>query len=116
MTEEEETTHTTPCPSTDKMDDTDVILDDTTVEVIETPVYTFQITHRLTGNYGVTRSILQWLTGNMSGLVDDYNKPIFGKVNIGFNESILKTFGKKPVCDVYIKVRIMRLISMLIHQ
>ena len=35
-------------------------------------------------------------------LVDDDDNAIFGKVNNGFNENTLKTFGNKPVCDIYI--------------
>ena len=84
------------------LDNTDIIIDDETVQVTETPVYTFTITKRLDPNYGMTTQIIEWLQNNMESLLDDYNKPIFGKVNTGFNEAILKTFGKRPVCDVYI--------------
>lgn len=78
-------------------------VDPNQVEVDLDETYTFQITSKLQGNYGILGQILTWITENMEDLVDDYNKAIFGKVNIGFNENILKTFGKKPVCDVYIK-------------
>ena len=84
------------------MADTDVIVEDETVETTETPVYTFTITGKLDPDYSMAYSILTWLQGNLEGLKDDYLKPIFGKVNTGFNEDILRTFGKRPVCDVYI--------------
>lgn len=85
------------------MDDTDVDIEDATVKVIDTPVYEFTIRERLTPDYGMAYQIIEWLQTNLSSLKDDYNKVIFGKVNTGFNENLLKTFGKKPVCDVYIK-------------
>ena len=64
--------------------------------------YTFCISEQTQPTYGVSTNILEWLKGNMESMLDDYNHPIFGKVNTGFNDNILKTFGKKPVCDVYI--------------
>lgn len=84
------------------LDDTDIIIEDETVQVAETPVYTFKISKQIDPDYGMTTQILEWLQDNMESLLDDYNKPIFGKVNLGFNETTLKTFGKRPVCDVYI--------------
>ena len=64
--------------------------------------YTFCITKQVEPEYGVSTNILEWLKGNMEGMLDDLDHPIFGKVNTGFNDNILKTFGKRPVCDVYI--------------
>lgn len=84
------------------MDDTNINIEDTTIQVIETPIYTFTITQQLDPNYGVTTKIIQWLQTNMTSLKDDYENSLFGKVNYGFNEKVIKTFGKKPVCDVYI--------------
>ena len=86
----------------EQMDDTDINIENETIKVIETPVYEFTITERLDPNYGTTTQIIEWLKTNMESFLDDYNKPLFGKVNTGFNDSILKTFGKRPVCDVYI--------------
>lgn len=97
---DEETNNTNETVET--LDDTDVIIEDTTVQVIETPIYEFTITESLDPDYGMTTQIIQWIQTNMTGLKDDYNKTIFGKVNCGFNDNTLKTFGKKPVCDVYI--------------
>ena len=82
--------------------DTDIIIEDETIGVTETPVYTFTITEKADPDYSMSHSILTWIHDNLAGLQDDYLKPIFGKVNYGFNDDIIKTFGKKPVCDVYI--------------
>ena len=71
--------------------------------VMDTDItYTFTITGQVTPEYSMSTQILEWLRTNLVGLVDDNNHNIFGKVNYGFNESVIKTFGKKPVCDVYI--------------
>ena len=98
MTDEENIELTT----AEIMDDTDINIEDETIKVIETPVYEFTITERIDPNYGTTTQIIEWLQTNMESFLDDYNKPLFGKVNTGFNDSTLKTFGKRPVCDVYI--------------
>lgn len=39
---------------------------------------------------------------NQETTTDEPTDYVFSKVNTGFNETTLKTFGKKPVCDVYI--------------
>ena len=72
------------------------------VEVDLDQVYTFTITEQVDREYGFAHDIITWLQTNMMSLVDDYGEPIFGKVNLGFSEESLRTFGKKPVCDVYI--------------
>ena len=74
--------------------------DNVIVEVDET--YTFTISEKTIPDYRMNSGILAWIKENMENLVDDDNHAIFGKVNTGFNESTLKSFGKKPVCDVYI--------------
>jgi len=93
-----------------------LVIDDETIELSATltPIphdpseldlgeyYTFTVTGQTTPNYKMTSSILSWLQDNLKGLKDDNNKPLFGKVNCGYNESTLKSFGKKPVADVYI--------------
>lgn len=76
--------------------------DDDIIEVDMDETYTFTITERTCQDYTMSSAISAWLKDNLESLVDDYNHPIFGKVNNGFNEEVLKTFGKKPVCDVYI--------------
>ena len=65
-------------------------------------IYEFEIDQKLLPDYRVTNTALNWLKNNMDGLVDNDNKPIFHKVNLGYNESSLKGFGNKPVCDVYL--------------
>lgn len=87
----------------DEFVDTDIVIEDETVEVTETPTYTFTITEKLQPDYGMTTQILEWIQSNLESLVDDYGHKIFGKVNTGFNDNILKTFGKRPVCDVYVR-------------
>ena len=64
--------------------------------------YTFHVTERTSDTTGVTTQILEWLHDNLEDLRDDLNKQIFGKVNYGFNDANIKTFGRKPVCDVYL--------------
>lgn len=64
--------------------------------------YSFNISEKTTLDYRMTSAIISWLKGNMESLTDDYNNTIFGKVNTGFNEETLRSFGKKPVCDVYL--------------
>ena len=64
--------------------------------------YTFKVTERTSDITGVTTQILEWLHDNLEDLRDDLNKKIFGKVNYGFNDDNIKTFGRKPVCDVYL--------------
>lgn len=88
--------------NTNVLADTDIDIENETIKVIETPVYTFTIKDSTNPEYGVTTQIINWLQENMESLKDDYDKSIFGKVNTGFNDNLLKTFGKKPVCDVYI--------------
>ena len=63
--------------------------------------YTFNISEKTTPDYRMAYSILEWLQSNMESLTDDDDHTIFGKVNCGFNESTLKSYGRKPVCDVY---------------
>ena len=72
------------------------------VEVDLDERYQFTISERVTPEYGVSTQVLEWLHDNLASLVDDYNTALFGKVNYGFNDNTIKTFGKRPVCDVYI--------------
>ena len=64
--------------------------------------YTFHVTEQTSDITGVTTQVLEWLHDNLEDLRDDLNKQIFGKVNYGFNDANIKTFGRKPVCDVYL--------------
>lgn len=53
-------------------------------------------------DYKMCALISQWIHNNLESLTDDDDHKLFNKVNYGFNEDILKTFGKKPVCDIYV--------------
>ena len=64
--------------------------------------YTFNIKEKITPDYRMAYPILEWLQTELENLTDDDDHTIFGKVNCGFNESTLKSYGKKPVCDVYL--------------
>lgn len=75
---------------------------DYTEEVDVDITYTFTISESTTPDFRMTADIIDWLQTNMGNLTDDYLQPLFGKVNTGFDEGTVKTFGKKPVCDVYI--------------
>ena len=64
--------------------------------------YTFTITGSVTPDYTMSTQISTWLQDNLEALTDDLDHTIFGRVNLGFSDESLRTFGKKPVCDVYI--------------
>ena len=64
--------------------------------------YQFQVSGKTSPDFTMSTQISQWLVDNLSALTDDNGKVIFSKVNTGFNENSLKTFGKQPVCDVHI--------------
>lgn len=87
---------------TEEFIETDIVIEDETVEVTETPVYTFTITEKLQPDYSMCHQLIEWIQTNLEGLLDDYNHKIFSKVNYGFNENTLKSFGNRPVCDVYV--------------
>ena len=87
---------------TDAITLTHLPMDPNIIEVDLDELYTFNITERLIPQYSMSTQISDWLQTNLAGLRDDQNHLIFGKVNKGFSEESLRTFGKKPVCDVYI--------------
>ena len=64
--------------------------------------YTFTISEKTTPDYRMTYTIIKWLQEELENLTDDDDHTIFSKVNCGFSESSLKSYGKKPVCDVYL--------------
>ena len=70
------------------------------VDVEET--YEFNLVSETDNDYRITKHIAEWLQRNMIQLQDTNDNTIFSKVNYGYNESTIKGFGKKPVCDVYI--------------
>lgn len=65
-------------------------------------IYDFEIDEVTLPDYKITRSILEWIRGNLTQLKDDNLRTIFNKVNLGYNENSLKGLGKKPVCDIYL--------------
>lgn len=72
----------------------------TNIDMDET--YTFNVTELTQPDYRMCASISQWIHNNLTELTDDDDHKIFNKVNYGFNEESLKTFGKKSVADVYV--------------
>lgn len=71
---------------------------------IETDItYHFEVKEETCLDYKFTSSILEWITGYLSELTDSNNKRIFSKVNCGYNEDTLRSFGNKPVVDVLLK-------------
>ena len=64
--------------------------------------YEFDLEPITNQDYKCSRHIVEWLHDNMDNLTDANHNKVFSKVNYGYNESSLKGFGKKPVCDVYI--------------
>lgn len=64
--------------------------------------YHFRVRDNTAPHYTIAPAILEWIKNNLEGLKDLDNKTIFGKVNYGYNENTLKTFGSKPVADIYI--------------
>ncbi len=72
------------------------------IEINPEATYKFCVSGKTKPEFKFAQAISEWLQENLSTITDDENNPLFSKVNTGFNESILKTFGKKPTCDVYI--------------
>lgn len=72
------------------------------VELEVNAIYELTIKEKLKPDYTMSTLISEWLHDNLSNLTDDEDKPIFNKVNYGFNEDNLRNFGNLPVCDVYI--------------
>ena len=64
--------------------------------------YYFNVSSIETEGSSPAYNVSTWLQSNIAGLTDDDDNIIFSKVNTGFNSESLKTFGKKPTCDVYI--------------
>ena len=98
MTEEETTIDTNETETTT----TETPIDPNTITVDIDETYRFTISAKTTPNYKMAATISNWLIENLSNLTDDNNHKIFGKVNLGFNEDTIRTFGSKPVCDIYI--------------
>ena len=77
-------------------------IDPNQVEVDLDETYTFTLREQVNPEYAMSAQISNWLKTNLESLKDDLNHSVFGRVNLGFSDESLRTFGKKPVCDVYI--------------
>lgn len=73
-----------------------------TEEIIINEEYEFAVKEKTKPDYKMTALISQWIYSNLENLTDDNEEIIFNKVNYGYNEESLKSFGKKPVCDLYV--------------
>ena len=71
-------------------------------EIILDEEYEFQVEEKTMPDYKMTALISQWIYTNLENLTDDNDSKVFNKVNYGYNEEALKSFGRKPVCDVYV--------------
>lgn len=65
-------------------------------------VYHVKLSESCKGDYGYTYALTSWLKTNLESLTDDDDNPIFAKVNIGFGEDNVKSFGNGATCDVHI--------------
>lgn len=73
-----------------------------TIELEMDEHYVLELSEVTDPDYSMTVAISNWLKENLETLKDDHDNVIFSKVNTGFSENNLKTFGAKPTCDVYI--------------
>jgi len=64
--------------------------------------YEFTISEKLKRDYKFASAIAEWIKNNLEELTDDKNKKLFNKVNYGYSDESLKTFGKRPVVDVHL--------------
>lgn len=64
--------------------------------------YEFTISEKLKRDYKFALAIAEWIKNNLELLTDDKNKKLFNKVNYGYQDESLKTFGKRPVVDVHL--------------
>lgn len=64
--------------------------------------YEIKLSEKTTPDYTISTLISEWLQDNLTGLTDDEDNPVFNKVNLGFSEENLKSYGVKPICDVHI--------------
>ena len=66
--------------------------------------YEFNVDEKLSRDYKFASDIVDWIQNNLECLTDDNENLIFNKVNLGYSDESLKTFGKQPVCDVHLGV------------
>ena len=65
-------------------------------------VFHVQLSESITGDSKYTYQLTSWLKSNLESLTDDDDNPIFAKVNIGFGEDNVKSFGNRATCDVHV--------------
>ena len=65
-------------------------------------VYSYPLAESCIADYKYTYQLTSWLKSNLESLTDDDNNQIFAKVNIGFGEDNVKSFGNRATCDVHI--------------
>lgn len=65
-------------------------------------VFHVQLSESITGDSRYTYQLTSWLKSNLESLTDDDDNPIFAKVNIGFGEDNVKSFGNRATCDVHV--------------
>lgn len=63
--------------------------------------YEFAVSEKLKRDYKFASAITVWIKQNLERLTDDTGDTLFNKVNLGYQDETLKTFGKHPVCDVH---------------
>lgn len=73
-----------------------------TKEIPINETYTFTLSDKTTVDYKIAKTVSEWIHTNLENLTDDKDNTIFSKVNYGYDENRLKSFTKKPVCDVYV--------------
>ena len=65
-------------------------------------VYQLELSESVIPDYKYTYQLTSWLKSNLESLTDDDDNQIFAKVNIGFGEDNVKSFGNRGTCDVHI--------------
>lgn len=65
-------------------------------------IYEFDLAPLITGDYRILAELATWLKDNMESITDSKGNTLFGKVNYGYDEQIIKSFAKKPICNIYV--------------
>ena len=65
-------------------------------------VFSLKLSKKFIPDYKFTYALTSWLKSNLESLTDDDDNKIFAKVNIGFAEDNVKSFGNRATCDVHI--------------
>ena len=65
-------------------------------------VFSLKLSEKCIPDYKITYALTSWLKSNLESLTDDDDNKIFAKVNIGFAEDNVKSFGNRATCDVHV--------------